>query len=167
MLIEETMRINPVFKHTSTPSIVVPPYYLQMARHWKMGAQSSDAIRRRLIQRGLSMEQTFKVIELLDQEEYEAGGFLVGRSGYRGRLRMPIRGGRMFMGFVPGTPNPQARTWWMGYTALLVMGVLSLLFNQVLVTPVMRCDLVGYGFVAMGLMGLFMYALNVVFARFF
>jgi hypothetical protein len=136
-----------------------------MARHWRMGAQSSDLIRQRLIQRGLTFEEALRIIQRLDEEEDQSSGFLAGRS-LRGRLWVPIGGGARYMGFAPGTRTPQARSWLIGYTGFMAIGLLSFLINRLLLMPMLQCELIGYAFTGMGIIGLLMYVLNMLLWRF-
>lgn len=148
-------------KHSTSE---VSPYYLQMARHWRMGAQSSDRIRMRLLQRGVTWEQALKIIDVLDEEEKASAGFLAGRillNRPRLIMRRSILGGSMFRPYVP-----QARTWLVSYSAMLVLGLLALLVYQLMNRPVLQLELIGYALTGMGLMGLLTYGINILLDRF-
>jgi len=129
-----------VFKRHSSPNI--PPYYLRLARHWRMGAKSSDLIRQRLLQRGISWEKSLEVIDFLDREDANSSGISLGRRA------------------------PQARAWLISYSVMVGFGILLLLFNAMLAPSSIRCDMAGYGLLAIGLVGLIIYAINAVFMRF-
>ena len=129
-----------MFKRHSIPDI--PPYYLRLARHWRMGAQSSDLIRQRLMQRGISWEKSLEIIAFLDREDADAGKLSLSRR------------------------NPASETWLTSYSALILFGVLMLLFNSVLNQATLRCDIAAFGMVAIGLVGVAMYGVNALIVRF-
>ena len=129
-----------MFKRHSSPNI--PPYYLRLARHWRMGAHSSDIIRQRLLQRGVSWEKSLEVIDFLDREDASSAGFSLG-----GRA-------------------PQARAWLISYSVMMGVGIFLLLFDAMLVPSSIRCNMAGYGLLGIGLVGLMIYGLNAVFMRF-
>jgi hypothetical protein len=137
--IVDNMRIIPVFKRHSIPDI--PPYYLRLARHWRMGAQSSDLIRQRLMQRGISWEKTLEIISFLDHEDSEAGKLSLSRRG------------------------PDSDSWLTSYSVLVVFGLVSLFLNSLFNHPTLRCDLAGFGLLGIGLVGVAMYGINALVIR--
>jgi len=135
------MRITPVFKRSSPPDL--PPYYLRLARHWRMGAQSSDLIRQRLIQRGVSWEKTLEIITFLDREDSQAGKLSLSRRG------------------------PESQAWLTSYSALIVFGTLLLIINAAFSDKMLRCDLAGFGMLALGIVGVLVYGVTALIVRFF
>lgn len=130
-----------MFKRHSLPDI--PPYYLRLARHWRMGARSSDLIRQRLMQRGVSWEKSLEIISLLDAEDSQAGKLSLSRR------------------------SPESQAWLTSYSALIILGLLTLLLNEALNYPTLRCDMAGFGLLAIGLVGVAMYGVNALIVRFF
>jgi hypothetical protein len=136
------MRINPMFRRKRAPTSEIPPHYLQLARHWRMGAKSSDTIRQRLMQRGISWETSLAIVACLDREDADVGTFSLARR------------------------SPRASAWFMAYALFIVLGSGLVFLNQLMVRAGMRCDLAGYFFISIGVVGLCIYGLNMLLWRF-
>src|SRR5688572_14917345 len=107
-----------------------------------MGAQSSDLIRQRLMQRGISWEKTLEIIHFLDDEDAQAGKVSLSRRA------------------------PQSEAWLTSYAALIFFGVAMLFVNGMLNHATLRCDMAGFGLMAIGIVGVMMYGINALVVRF-
>ena len=99
-------------------------------------------IRQRLIQRGISWEKTLEIITLLDQEDTEAGKVSLSRRG------------------------PESQSWLTMYCGLIFFGGLLVFINEMFSSAMLRCDLAGYGLLMIGLVGMTIYGVNALIARF-